>query len=785
MYKSKIKKTNTFVNQYKQKHQNHQYSSQNKLNSFLHNDEYSKKQTKFKTKDTYNFKKSLNFTKQPSYNISHISKIHKNNDEHSKNKETSIQALKDMIFSPGDINFNEHAFLNKSSRAKSIDKMLYSYKNEENGGTNINISSSKKIKNTITSNLLPAKINNNKKTLVLDLDETLIHSAFEPFKPKDDIILKMRIKNIEYTIHVLKRPFVDKFLDAVSKLFEVVIFTASIPEYANPLLNKLDPFNKIFYRLYREHCTKTAEGLFIKDLNKLGRNLKDVIIIDNNPISYKLNKTNGLPILTWHSIQNDNELMKLLPLLEYLANVDDVRPVINQVVNGYYINYNIVNKLIDNNNRKNNVVTHLSNNNEDDYFKNWFSSKTKPIENNTQSKNKDTFVFEYKDNKKERKKSFDHIFIYKGLLGSNDTNINYKTGQHNKIFNNFLEKNDSNIKTTKSIKDFNNNKINLNNQQNKKGKSSGELIIISPNNNINHNKNIFSINDYNHETKTPTSNYNKIEKDINDTNTNLNTSKLNISITTNYNKSSKSLIDLYTVNDKSIMTNKFSYYNNLNNSIFSNNSSTKTNTSFINKSQKQILKYGYKSANNFYTKEKDTDVLSDLIDNLINNNKKNKTKNIEPNQLIAFSNINKNNTNNSNLCLKSPIDKGRELLNSIYNNTKRNGNLNHQEQNRYIINQFLNNNSYNKTNSSPFYDYKRNNSYDNKYLRMSNINAHKTIDSVLQRNRNELILNSNNGYNRNKSDIRNGISILKGINTYNTNKSVKRVFPLSNFQINF
>ena len=49
MYKSKIKKTNTFVNQYKQKHQNHQYSSQNKLNSFLHNDEYSKKQTKFKT----------------------------------------------------------------------------------------------------------------------------------------------------------------------------------------------------------------------------------------------------------------------------------------------------------------------------------------------------------------------------------------------------------------------------------------------------------------------------------------------------------------------------------------------------------------------------------------------------------------------------------------------------------------------------------------------------------------------------------------------------------------
>ena len=779
MYNSKIKKSNTFAKPFKQ---SQQYSSQNKLNSFLYNDDRPKKPTKNNTREIYNLKKNLYFTKQPSYKVSKITQNHKNNDEHIKNKEASIQALKDMIFSPGDINFNERTFLNKSSRAETADKILYNLKNEENGGMNINITPTNIVKNNVISNLLPAKKDNNKKTLVLDLDETLIHSAFEPFKPKDDIILKMKMKNVEYTIHVLKRPYVDKFIDTVSKIFEIIIFTASIPDYANPLLNKLDPYNKIFYRLYREHCTKTNDGLFIKDLNKLGRNLKDVIIIDNNPISYKLNKTNGLPILTWHSIQNDYELMKLLPLLEYLSTVDDVRTVINQVVNGYYINYNIVNKLITNNNKKNNVSASLSNNNDDDYFKDWFTSKTKPIEKeNPQNKTKDNFVFDYKDNKKERKKSFDHIIRYKGLLGNNDNrNINYRTGQHNKIFNDFLENNDNNIQTKQSIKNINDSKNNLNNQQNKKGKSSGEVNFIEPNNNI-QNKNIYNVNDFNYETKISNNNYNKIEKDINDTNTNLNSSKLNISISTNYNKSSKSIIDLYSVNDKSTTTNKFSYFSNLDSSILSSNNRNKTNTSFVNKSQKQLLNSGYKSENNFYKKEKNPDILSNLIDNLISLNKKNKTKNIEPNQLIAFSDTNKNHTKNNNFYLKSPIDNGRELLNTIYSNSKRNENYNLQEKNRYIINQFLNNNNYNKTNSSSFYDYKRNNSYDNKYLKVSNL--HKTIDSVLQRNRTGSVLNNSNDYRNN--DINNGINILKGINTYNTNMPVKRMFPLSKFQVKF
>lgn len=66
-----------------------------------------------------------------------------------------------------------------------------------------------------------------KKTLVLDLDETLVHSGFLPFNPSD-IILKIEFEGVIHDIHVLKRPYVEEFLKKMAELFEVVIFTASL-----------------------------------------------------------------------------------------------------------------------------------------------------------------------------------------------------------------------------------------------------------------------------------------------------------------------------------------------------------------------------------------------------------------------------------------------------------------------------------------------------------------------------------------------------------------------------
>ena len=186
--------------------------------------------------------------------------------------------------------------------------------------------------------LLPPKNNNdNKKTLILDLDETLVHSSFTPFE-KNDIILDVDFEGVMYNIYVLVRPDAINFIKEVAKFFEVVIFTASISKYASPLLDILDKEKNIKYRLYRDHCT-FINGIYIKDLKKLNRSLKDLIIVDNSPLAYAFDTDNGLPIKTWVEDPKDKELSKLLPILEFLAKTKDVRKFIDRFVFGNEILY--------------------------------------------------------------------------------------------------------------------------------------------------------------------------------------------------------------------------------------------------------------------------------------------------------------------------------------------------------------------------------------------------------------------------------------------------------------
>ena len=101
-------------------------------------------------------------------------------------------------------------------------------------------------------------------------------------------------------------------------------------------LNSLDGNNSSRIKKLIKELKNEYEKIIIfidKDINNIYELSDQVIIIDNNPVSYTYNKMNGLPILTWHSIQTDNELIKLIPLLEYLSKVDDVRPIINEIIN--------------------------------------------------------------------------------------------------------------------------------------------------------------------------------------------------------------------------------------------------------------------------------------------------------------------------------------------------------------------------------------------------------------------------------------------------------------------
>ena len=175
--------------------------------------------------------------------------------------------------------------------------------------------------------------NSGKKTLVLDLDETLVHSTTKKaFPNRKNIILHMKIRNINYTIYVILRPFLEVFLHEMSLCYDLYIFTASLSHYSKNLIEIIDKNKVIKQVLNRENC-KFIKGLYLKDLSIFKRDLKDIIIIDNNPLSYTLNKNNGIPISTWIDDPNDKELVKLIPIMRYLSKVTDVRPVINKIIN--------------------------------------------------------------------------------------------------------------------------------------------------------------------------------------------------------------------------------------------------------------------------------------------------------------------------------------------------------------------------------------------------------------------------------------------------------------------
>jgi len=165
-------------------------------------------------------------------------------------------------------------------------------------------------------------------TLVLDLDETLVHCTVDPI-PDPDLIFPVLFHGTSYRVHVKKRPYLESFLLAISKKFEVVCFTASQRIYADELLNRIDPHQCIKHRLFRDHCLP-VEGNFLKDLNVLGRDLNQTILVDNSPHAFGYQVDNGIPIESWFDDDSDRELCKLEEFLDTLHGEQDVRMKIRQ-----------------------------------------------------------------------------------------------------------------------------------------------------------------------------------------------------------------------------------------------------------------------------------------------------------------------------------------------------------------------------------------------------------------------------------------------------------------------
>ncbi|KAK7744622.1 Nuclear envelope morphology protein 1 [Cytospora paraplurivora] len=138
------------------------------------------------------------------------------------------------------------------------------------------------------------------KTLILDLDETLIHSMSKGGRMSTGHMVEVKLNTtyvgvggqasigpqhpILYYVH--KRPHCDDFLRRVCKWFNLVVFTASVQEYADPVIDWLESERKFFSaRYYRQHCT-FRHGAFIKDLSSVEPDLSKVMILDNSPLSY-------------------------------------------------------------------------------------------------------------------------------------------------------------------------------------------------------------------------------------------------------------------------------------------------------------------------------------------------------------------------------------------------------------------------------------------------------------------------------------------------------------------
>lgn len=190
--------------------------------------------------------------------------------------------------------------------------------------------------------------NGNRKTLILDLDETLIHADFDSNYADPDRIVAFNYENCEISVPVFIRPGLSSFLETVSDKFEIVVFTASMKEYADAVLNMLDPENKIFkQRFYRNNCICVKNRVFIKDLRIFAnRKPENIIIVDNSLYSFTNQISNGVLINSFYNDKEDRELFNLLNyLLNYLHNMPDVRSVNDKVFNFNSIIDDLINTL--------------------------------------------------------------------------------------------------------------------------------------------------------------------------------------------------------------------------------------------------------------------------------------------------------------------------------------------------------------------------------------------------------------------------------------------------------
>ena len=193
--------------------------------------------------------------------------------------------------------------------SKHCEELKINYKFEKTLGE---VDSSKKV-------YLGEKIK--KHTLVLDIDNTLVYSEILSVSGN-----KTTKTEEMYELRIQIRPYAVALLETLSKLYEIVLFTAGVEEYAKDIQKRLDPKGScITMALGRSSCMLIKDVYYVKDLRILAdRDLKDILIVDDQVVSFAFQLSNGIPIIPYIGDKNDNELLYLDKYLQSIHSAEDI-----------------------------------------------------------------------------------------------------------------------------------------------------------------------------------------------------------------------------------------------------------------------------------------------------------------------------------------------------------------------------------------------------------------------------------------------------------------------------
>jgi RNA polymerase II subunit A small phosphatase-like protein len=164
--------------------------------------------------------------------------------------------------------------------------------------------------------------------LILDLDETLVFAS--------DEVLDYKPNHRVFDYHIYFRPGLMEFLQRVSSLFRLAIWTSSSGDYARAICSLLfEDTSRLEFMWARDRCTRkwdweTQEVTYVKHLSKLrkyGYDLTRTLIVDDSPEKHTKNYGNLIRVSSFEGIALDDELRWLAHYLKDISTVNNVRMV--------------------------------------------------------------------------------------------------------------------------------------------------------------------------------------------------------------------------------------------------------------------------------------------------------------------------------------------------------------------------------------------------------------------------------------------------------------------------